>query len=125
MARGVEDPWHPYRHPLYRLSMKKDQPRLSGPTLKVLGAFLSAPRDELSGADLARYAPSLGPSTLYPLLQRLERAGWLDSRWETEDPTALGRPRRRYYHLTGLGAGHARAAFRELAPAFREVAWGT
>ena len=104
--------------------MKKDQPRLSGPTLKVLGAFLSAPRDELSGADLARYAPGIGPGTLYPLLQRLERAGWVDSRWETEDPSVLGRPQRHYYHLTSLGVERARAAFRELAPGFREAAWG-
>jgi PadR family transcriptional regulator len=102
----------------------KDQPRLSVATLKVLGAFLSAPHDELSGADLARHA-GIGPGTLYPLLQRLERARWLDSRWETEEPTALGRPRRRYYRVTGLGIQQARSAYREVAPALRELAWGT
>jgi PadR family transcriptional regulator, regulatory protein PadR len=100
---------------------KKDQPRLSVATLKVLGAFAS--RDELSGADLARHA-GIGPGTLYPLLQRLERAKWLDSRWETEDPTALGRPRRRYYRITGLGVQYARSAYQEVAPALRELAWG-
>jgi PadR family transcriptional regulator PadR len=103
--------------------MKKHQPQLSVPTLKVLGAFLAAPRDELSGADITRHA-GIGPGTLYPLLQRLERAGWLDSRWETEDPAALGRPRRRYYHITGLGVQQARSAYREVAPALRELAWG-
>jgi PadR family transcriptional regulator, regulatory protein PadR len=103
--------------------MEKAQPRLSVPTLKLLGAFLSAPRDELSGADIARHA-GIGPGTLYPLLQRLERAGWLDSRWEAEDPATLGRPRRRYYHITGLGVQHARSAYNEVAPALGELAWG-
>lgn len=102
--------------------MKSNQPRLSVATLKVLGAFLSA-KGELSGADLARHA-GIGPGTLYPLLQRLERAGWLDSRWETEDPSELGRPRRRYYRVTGLGRQHAHSAYREVAPAVGELAWG-
>jgi PadR family transcriptional regulator PadR len=103
--------------------MKTDQPRLSVATLKVLGAFLSAPGRDLSGADLARHA-GIGPGTLYPLLQRLERAGWLDSRWEIENPSELGRPRRRYYRITGLGVQHARSAYQEVAPALGELAWG-
>lgn len=37
---------------LYRLpSMDADQPRLSSQTLRVLGALISRPRDELSGAN--------------------------------------------------------------------------
>ncbi len=42
--------------------------------------------------------------TLYKALERMERAGLLESRWE--DPVAAaadGRPRRRLYHVTGLG----------------------
>ena len=42
--------------------------------------------------------------TLYKALERLERAGLLDSRWE--DPAigaAEGRPRRRLYRITGAG----------------------
>lgn len=104
--------------------MKPPEPQLSLPALKVLATFLSAPGDELSGADLARQA-RIGPGTLYPLLQRLERAGWLASRWETEDPSALGRPRRRYYHITGLGVQKAKSAYREVTPVLREeLAWG-
>jgi len=42
--------------------------------------------------------------TLYKALERMERAGLLESRWE--DPAAAadeGRPRRRLYRVTGLG----------------------
>ena len=31
-----------------------DEPRITGPTLKVLGALLSSPQDELSGAQVGR-----------------------------------------------------------------------
>jgi DNA-binding PadR family transcriptional regulator len=33
----------------------------------------------------------------------------VQSRWETIDPVAQGRPNRRYYRLTGQGAAEARA----------------
>jgi PadR family transcriptional regulator, regulatory protein PadR len=43
--------------------------------------------------------------TLYKALERMERAGLLESRWEEPDvASAEGRPRRRLYHVTGLGA---------------------
>jgi PadR family transcriptional regulator, regulatory protein PadR len=44
--------------------------------------------------------------TLYKALERLERAGYLESRWE--DPHAAasaGRPRRRFYRVTAVGEG--------------------
>jgi len=100
--------------------MVSGQPRLSAQTLKVLGAILSAPRDELSGAEIGR-ATNLASGTLYPILLRLEKVGWLESRWEAEDPRKLGRPRRRFYRATGLGIRSARAAFVELEPAFRRL----
>ena len=103
--------------------MSTGEPRITGPTLKVLGALLSSGRVELSGADIAR-ATNLASGTLYPILFRLERAGWLESRWEEEDPRALGRPRRRLYQVSALGARNARAAVKDLEPAFRKVAWG-
>jgi PadR family transcriptional regulator, regulatory protein PadR len=89
----------------------------------VLGTLLSSGHIELSGAEIAR-ATSLTSGTLYPMLFRLERAGWLESRWEEGDPRALGRPRRRLYQVTALGARNARAAVKDLEPAFRKVAWG-
>lgn len=42
--------------------------------------------------------------TLYKALDRLERAGYLESRWEAPDYAAeAARPRRRFYRITGIG----------------------
>ena len=50
--------------------------------------------------ELRRHGYDISPGTLYPLLKRMERNGWL--RYEME---AGGGPRgRRYYYLTGNGA---------------------
>src|SRR5271155_3756063 len=102
--------------------MGTNQPRMSAQTLKVLGTLLSSPRDELSGADIGR-ATKLASGTLYPILLRLEQAGWLDSRWETEDPRELGRPRRRFYRVTGVGVKKAKEAMTELGSAFGGLSW--
>ena len=77
--------------------------RLSGPTLKVLKLLLEKPgvRSQ-SGADISR-STNVGSGTLYPLLARLEQAGWLRSEWEVVDPSEVGRPRRRFYKITGTG----------------------
>ena len=96
--------------------------RITGTVMKVLGASLSSGRVELSGADISR-ATNLSSGTLYPILFRLERAGWLESRWEDEDPRVLKRPRRRLYQVTALGERRARAAVKDLEPAFRKLAW--
>lgn len=102
--------------------MTASEPRITGPTLKVLGALLSSGHVELSGADISR-ATKLASGTLYPILFRLERAGWLESRWEEDDPKTLGRPRRQLYQVTALGARNARAAVKDLEPAFGRLAW--
>jgi PadR family transcriptional regulator PadR len=102
--------------------MGTDQPRMTTQTLKVLGALMSRTQDEISGAEIAR-STKLASGTLYPILLRLEEAGWVESRWETADPHELGRPRRRLYKATGFGARRARAAFRELVVPLKEFAW--
>lgn len=49
--------------------------------------------------------------TLYKALERMQRAGLLESRWEDPNVAAAeGRPRRRLYHVTGLGAQSLPAA---------------
>jgi DNA-binding PadR family transcriptional regulator len=98
------------------------EPRMSAQTLKVLGSLLGDPRDELSGADIARLT-ELASGTLYPILLRLEGAGWLASRWEKGSPTDLGRPRRRFYRLTALGAKKAKEELRALGPIIGGVSW--
>jgi PadR family transcriptional regulator len=55
--------------------------------------------------------------TLYKALARLEAGGLLESRWEDPDlAVAEGRPRRRLYRVTPLGA-HARAEAQTAASA--------
>jgi PadR family transcriptional regulator, regulatory protein PadR len=61
------------------------------------------------GVALAQ-ASGFPSGTIYPILARLEAAGWVQSFWEQEDPSTLERPRRRMYHLTGAGAHSARGA---------------
>lgn len=42
--------------------------------------------------------------TLYKALDRLERAGLLESRWEEpQDAAEAARPRRRFYRITSMG----------------------
>jgi PadR family transcriptional regulator, regulatory protein PadR len=87
--------------------------RLSGPTLTVLNYFMSDIAHSRSGAEI-HLATNVGSGTLYPLLLRLEEAGWLKSEWETIDPAEEGRPRRRYYTITGAGQRAAREALQPL-----------
>ena len=89
------------------------QVRMTVAVAKVLSAFLADPTEDRYGLDLMR---STGhPSgTLYPILLRLQRAGWVDAHWEDVDPVAAGRPARRYYRLTPDGAVAARTAVAEL-----------
>ena len=98
------------------------EPRMSAPTLKVLGTVLTDPRGDVSGSDIARMT-GLASGTLYPILLRLEQAGWLASHWEKGNPRQLGRPRRRYYRVTALGAKRAKAAFGEFTPILGRFAW--
>ena len=101
--------------------MGTDQPRITSQTLKVLGALMSS-NDELSGADIAR-STRLSSGTLYPILTRLEHAKWIQSQWEVGDPHELGRPRRRLYQVTALGARNSRKEFNELTFAIGGPAW--
>lgn len=48
----------------------------------------------------------LPSGTVFPILARFERLGWLQSGWEELDPSQAGRPRRRYYRFTDSGKVH-------------------
>ena len=91
-------------------------------TLKVLGTLMNNSPDPLSGAEIGRFT-RLKSGTLYPILLRLEKAGWLESFWESETPQELGRPRRRFYQLTGVGARNAKAGLRDLTLTIGGPAW--
>ncbi|MEH1130171.1 PadR family transcriptional regulator [Micromonospora sp. CPCC 206061] len=84
-------------------------------TRTVLRALLSAPGQEVYGLEIVE-ATGLPPGTIYPILARLESAGWIESRWEDVDQHAVGRPRRRYYRFVAGpvdGAAAARLALAE------------
>ena len=88
------------------------------PTQLVLEALFADPQRELYGLEIGE-AAGLRSGTVHPILARLEAYGWLASRWEDIDATAEGRPPRRYYQLTPVGAQAARTA---LARAYRPSA---
>jgi PadR family transcriptional regulator PadR len=84
--------------------------RMTLQTQLVLRALLDEPSKQRYGLELSDLV-GLRSGTIYPILARLEQAGWVDSAWE--DPAAheaAGRPRRRFYRLTPDGADQARAA---------------
>jgi len=83
---------------------------MSVQTLRVLEAFLANPAEQLSGADVLK-SSGLASGTLYPILLRLESAGWFVSKWESIDPSSAGRPRRRLYRLTPSGLARASEVF--------------
>ena len=102
--------------------------RMTTPRLLALRAFLDDPGRERYGLDLALDA-GLEPGTVYPILVAFEGAGWLTSREEDVDVHAEGRPRRRYYLLTGAGQTAARDAVaaaekrRTARSGTRKLAW--
>lgn len=90
--------------------MSGNVPRMTLPTQLVLGELIADPARRIHGFELC--AVTGQPSgTVYPILIRLERLGWLESAWEEPEVHAsAGRPRRRYYKLTEDGAAKARLA---------------
>lgn len=97
----------------------------------LLAVLLEDPHAERYGLELMR-ATGLPSGTLYPILTRLQEAGWLRADWEDVDPSAAGRPARRYYRLTPEGAAAARtelavlyARLRPPRPAGPQLAGGT
>ncbi|GIG90315.1 hypothetical protein Pen02_52510 [Plantactinospora endophytica] len=81
--------------------------RVTTAVARVLAAFLDDPATHRYGLDLIG-TTGLPSGTMYPILVRLQRAGWIDSAWEEIDPVAAGRPARRYYRLTPDGLVRSR-----------------
>lgn len=102
--------------------MGNESPRLTGPTLKILSVMLQVSFKGLSGAELSK-STGIASGTLYPILFRLEKAGWLTSEWEDGNPAELGRPRKRLYTFTSTGTQEAKAAFQDLFPRGARLAW--
>lgn len=104
------------------MAKKRADPRLSHQTLRVLKAFLDGPKEGSAGSDIWK-ALGLFTGTVYPILLRLESAGWLRGDWEKLSPEELGRPRKRIYQLTPLGYNKAREALAALDVQVGSPAW--
>lgn len=89
------------------------------PTQLVLRVLLDSPDGTVYGLEIGRLA-GLASGTVHPILARLESIGWVTSEWEDVDPSAAGRPPRRYYSLSPDGADRARDALARVA---RPAAW--
>lgn len=107
-------PQHTFRRTLYRLMIEGCRVRISDRGLKVLRAMIDNPARPMAGSDLFR-STGVGFSTIYPMLIRFEKAGWLSAKWEDVKPEEAGRPAKRLYQLTGLGQREAQARLSELS----------
>lgn len=73
----------------------------------VLRVFTDAPTEARYGYELMR-CTGYPSGKLYPILARLESAGWLTKERESIDPAEAGRPARTTYRITGAGLQQAR-----------------
>jgi PadR family transcriptional regulator, regulatory protein PadR len=103
--------------------------RITPATALVLEALLSVER--VWGLQIVKDVGKK-PGTIYPILDRLEAAGWIQGEWDTTE-TRKG-PRRRYYRLVAearplaqdyVTAQQSKALPRVARPsaAMREIQW--
>jgi PadR family transcriptional regulator PadR len=78
------------------------EPRKTKAVLNVLGAFLVDPEVELYGGEVAELTAS-NRVTIYSILHRLHKAGWLETRLEDGRDTGAKGPPRKFYRLTPAG----------------------
>jgi PadR family transcriptional regulator, regulatory protein PadR len=88
---------------------------------KVLKIFLEDPARPRYGFEIMRLT-GLASGSLYPMLARLEQAGWLTRGKEDIDPHVEGRPPRLHYTLTGDAATAARLQLAALSDQYRPPA---
>jgi PadR family transcriptional regulator PadR len=81
--------------------------RLSKQTLAVLDALLGRAGQWQHGYSLSQ-STGIPSGTLYPILMRLEKLHWLETRWE--EAKTPGRPPRHLYRLSGNAREEIRAA---------------
>jgi PadR family transcriptional regulator len=83
-------------------------------TQRVLRVLLDPPSNDHHGLEIMR-ATCLKSGSLYPILGRIEKAGWIEGNWEDVDGATERRPRRRLYRLTPDSVVGARASLAETA----------
>src|SRR3954452_16469189 len=95
-----------------------DEVQLTLPLVRVLAVMLDHPLQAYYGLELMKRT-GLKSGTLYPILARLERAGWFTSEWERDGTP--GRPPRKFYRLSEDGMALARTAVENTRAALPEV----
>jgi PadR family transcriptional regulator PadR len=87
--------------------------------MDVFDVLMNAPPDDPPWGLKICEQTGHGTGTIYPALDRMLRAGFIEDRWE--DPAPEDRPRRRYYTITSAGC----AAYQEAVAsrATRRMAW--
>jgi PadR family transcriptional regulator len=98
-------------------SRSNEPGKVTVPMLKVLDLLLSEPnRNDWFALQICR-STRLGSGTVVQILFRLDRWGWVESRWEDlGDARDQGRPRRKFYKLTGTGARKAAEVLESTLP---------
>jgi hypothetical protein len=89
----------------------------------VIRVFLQNPAERRYGFGLMR-ATGLPSGTLYPILAKFERHGWLTVGTEDIDPKEEGRPRRRFYVITAPAWAAAEEQLYELHERYRPPSRG-
>lgn len=84
--------------------------RVTDAVLDVLEVLIG-PDEDLYGLKVAQ-AAGRKTGVVYPILNRLEEAGWVDSFWERAERTDRG-PRRRFYRLDPQALNAARSLLLE------------
>ncbi|HET9257817.1 MAG TPA: helix-turn-helix transcriptional regulator [Pseudonocardiaceae bacterium] len=92
--------------------------RITATVGKVLRVFLDDIAEPRYGFELMQQT-GLASGTLYPILARLEAAGWLTSHLEDIDPGIEGRPARRFYRISQAAARIARDELAALSEQLR------
>lgn len=93
--------------------------RITAATVDVLDCLISEP-DSTWGLHIIKRS-SRPAGTVYPILERLERSGWVGSEWDDSDERPG--PRRRLYRLTPDGLAAARTVVADFSrPDTRRVA---
>jgi PadR family transcriptional regulator PadR len=96
--------------------------RMTALVARVVRVFLDDPGGPVYGFDLMQRT-RLPSGTIYPILARLESAGWIAGQLEpAEEAARQGRPARRLYRLTAEGAVAGRAALAELTAQLQPAA---
>jgi PadR family transcriptional regulator PadR len=104
---------------LYGCRMTARRLRVTMVILDILDVLMNAPLDDPAWGLKLCEQTGHGTGTIYPALDRLLQAGWIEDKWE--EPAPEDRPRRRYYTVTAEG----RAAYHEAVAArsARRAAW--